>query len=313
MNCYQCGNPIPLLRVWRDREFCSAEHRSAYHKELKVLGVAKLTRPAISAPAEAAPSLVRNSPEHWPESAKVLLGRPALSLLVGAMVALPLVAARVAYVPNGGFMGSAAAAWQSLRDAVRARASVELDEDFGDDLSRWATSSGLLQNWVRDEAGFAHPGQLGIYIKSVPLADYRMDFIGQVDRKGLSFVYRAMDFENYFAARIAVLQTGPIPEVALERYAVINGHAGPATQVKLPFAARQDTLYAVQVEAQGDHFVTRINGQFVDAFSDGRLRSGGVGFFSAPGEAARFRSLHLTDRDDLLGNICSLFAPRFGN
>jgi hypothetical protein len=294
MNCYQCGNPIALLRVWRDREFCSAEHRSTYRPE---------TRRAISAPAEAAPSLVRTSP----------IGRPVLSLLVGITVALPLVAATVAYVPNGRYMGSAAAAWHSLRDSVRARASVELEEDFGDDLSRWATSSGRLQNWVLDEAGFAHPGQLGIYIKSVPLADYRMDFIGQVDRKGLSFVYRAMDFENYFAARIAILQTGPIPEVALERYVVINGHAGPKTQVILPFTVRNDTLYTVHVEAQGDHFVTHINGQFVDAFSDSHLPSGGVGFFSAAGDAARVRSLRLTDRDDLLGNICSLFAPRFGN
>jgi len=204
-------------------------------------------------------------------------------------VGLPLVAATVAYVPNGGVMGSAFAAWQSLRDAVRARASVALDEDFGDDLSRWAASSGRLQNWVRDEAGFAHPGQLAIYIKAIPLADYRMEFLGQIDQKGLGFVYRAMDFENYFAARITILQTGPIPEVALERYAVINGQAGPKTQVKLPFAVRQDTLYTVQVEAQGNHFVTYINGQFIDAFSDSRLPSGGVGFFSAPGDSARVR------------------------
>ena len=82
--------------------------------------------------------------------------------------------------------------------------------------------------------------------------------------------------------------------------------------MRLPFAVRQDTLYTVHVEIQGDHFVTHINGQYVDAFTDSRLPSGGVGFFSAAGEAARVRSLHLADRDGLLGNLCSLFAPRFG-
>jgi hypothetical protein len=122
-----------------------------------------------------------------------------------------------------------------------------------------------------------------------------------------------MDFENYIAGRIVILQTGPIPEVALERYVVIKGQAGPKTLVKLPFAVRQDTLYTVQVEAQGDHFVTHINGQFMDAFSDSRLPSGGVGFFAAAGDSARVRSLRVVDRNDLLGNICSLFVPRFGN
>src|SRR5437016_8796031 len=102
MKCYQCGKPIALRRIWRDRAFCTAEHRSTYQREMKVLGLAKTTRRAISAPAEAAPSLVRTSPEDWPESTKVLIGKPLLSLLVGITVALPLVAATVFYVPSGG-------------------------------------------------------------------------------------------------------------------------------------------------------------------------------------------------------------------
>jgi hypothetical protein len=227
-------------------------------------------------------------------------------------VALGMVATAVAYAPGRRVPGSASG-WQLLRDAVRARASVKLDEDFGDDLRRWAVRSGQLQDWTRDDAGFIRPRQLAIYIKSVPLTDYRMDFLGLIDRKGLGFVYRAMDFDNYYAARITILQSGPLPEVVLERYAVINGHAGPRTRVKLPFAVRMDTLYTVQVEAQGDHFVTRINGEFIDAFSDGRLPSGGVGFFSTASESARIRGLRVTDRDDLFGEICSSLAPRFGN
>src|SRR6266849_3414999 len=99
MNCYKCGNRIPLHRLWRDRTYCSVEHRSTYKEELKVLGLAKMTRLAFGAPAEAAPSLVRTS-------------RPILSLLIGLTVALPLVAATVAYAPGAGVFGSAAR-WQS--------------------------------------------------------------------------------------------------------------------------------------------------------------------------------------------------------
>ena len=265
--------------------------------------------PAVSAGATPSRS---TSSERRPERAR-LFGRPVLCSALCLSVAVPLVAATVAYSPSLGVLGSAAARWQSLREAVRARASVELAEDFGDDLRRWAARRGQPENWVHDGPGFIHPSQLAIYIKSVPLADYRMEFLGLIDRNGLGFVYRAMDFDNYYAARITILQPGPIPEVALERYTVVNGHAGPKTQVKLPFAVRLDTLYAVQVEARGDRFVIRINDQLVDAFSDGRLPSGGIGFFSAAGDSARIRSLRVTDRDDLVGKICSSFAPRFGD
>src|SRR2546426_12197154 len=91
---------------------------------------------------------------------------------------------------------------------------------------------------------------------------------------------------NYHAARMIILQPRPIPQVALERWAVINGQAGRRTWVLLPFSVRMDTIYNIQVEAQRNHFITRINEQFVDAFDDSRLPSG-VGFFSSARESAR--------------------------
>jgi hypothetical protein len=219
----------------------------------------------------------------------------------------------VRYTPQIGGASSAAVWLHSLRDTVRARSAVDLAEDFGDDLQRWVGSGGVPGGWVRDTDGFVRPGQLALYVKSIPLADYRMEFLGVIERKSLSFVYRAMDFDNYYAARITIVNPGPIPQVALERYAVINGQAGPRTQVELPFSVRMDTLYEVQVEARGDRFVTRINEQFVDAFNDNRLPSGGVGFFSGAGESARILRLRIADRDDMFGKICSLLAPRFSN
>jgi hypothetical protein len=72
-----------------------------------------------------------------------------------------------------------------------------------------------------------------------------------------------------------------------------------------------DTLYNVQVQVQADRLVTHINEQFVDAFHDDRLLSGGAGFFSGPGASARISGLHIVDHDDLLGNICSWLASRF--
>ena len=49
---------------------------------------------------------------------------------------------------------------------------------------------------------------------------------------------------------------------------------------------REDTIYHVQTSAYGDRFVTWVNGRIVDAFSDQRHPSGGVGLFGGPGEAS---------------------------
>ena len=200
--------------------------------------------------------------------------------------------------------------WSTIRQSLRDRATVDLTEDFGDALQRWAGSAGLPQEWSYD-AGFVRPGQLGLYIKSIPLRDYRMEFRGQIESKSLSFAYRAVDFNNYYAASITLIGQGPIFDAELERYAVIDGQAGPKTSVRLPFPVRADMLYNVQVEVQGDRFVTHVNGQFVDSFNDSRLPSGGAGFFSRSGESARICWLRIVDRDDSLGKLCALFTSRF--
>ena len=250
-------------------------------------------------------------PEHVPpQQAKAVLSRPVLCIALCLAVVVPLMAARAAYAPAQ--RGVESGWWRSLQNAVRARASVDLAEDFGDDLGeRWAGSDGLPQDWVTNAAGFTRPGQLALYIKSLPLADYHMEFLGLIERKSLNFVYRAMDFNNYYCGRIVIVKPGPVPEAAFERWAVINGRGGLKTQVTLSSTVRMDTLYDVEVEAQGNHFITRINGEFIDSFSDSQLPSGGVGFFSGAGESARICRLRIADHNDTFGRICSLFTTRF--
>ncbi len=91
----------------------------------------------------------------------------------------------------------------------------------------------------------------------------------------------------------------------LERYTVINGVESPRIRVKIPFPLRADSVHDVRVEAHGDHFTTRINGRFVDSFTDNQLRSGGVGFFGGAEKAARISWLRLTANDDPAGKICA--------
>ena len=41
------------------------------------------------------------------------------------------------------------------------------------------------------------------------LTDYRVQFLGMIDKKALSWVVRAADFNNYYVVKLVVLKPGP--------------------------------------------------------------------------------------------------------
>ncbi len=55
-----------------------------------------------------------------------------------------------------------------------------------------------------------------------------MQFLGMIDKKALSWVVRAADFDNYYVVKLVVLKPGPLPTIGVTRYAVVNGKAGHA-------------------------------------------------------------------------------------
>ncbi|MBK9166114.1 MAG: hypothetical protein IPM24_01480 [Bryobacterales bacterium] len=242
---------------------------------------------------------------------RLLLGVMALcSLMLSSLILLtrlgPTMSARES---SGG------AAWvgrqiESLRAQLRTRAAIRHYEDFRSGLSGWSGPAGWSKDWSYDQAGFLRPGRFGLWRDSMALADYRLEFLGQIERTSLGWVFRAGDDRNYYAAKITITKPGPLPMADLVRYTVSDGKAGPATSVPLPFSIRNDTIYRVQMDLNGNHFTTRINGRMVDSWSDGQYRSGGVGFLSEAGELARVRWLRVSHRDDFLGRVCSFLTAR---
>ncbi|MBI3470340.1 MAG: hypothetical protein HY013_03175 [Candidatus Solibacter usitatus] len=199
---------------------------------------------------------------------------------------------------------------ENLRSAIRNRASLRLVEDFRSGLSGWFGPGGWSKDWSYDQAGFLRPGKIGLLRQSMPLTNYRMEFLGQIERKSLGWVFRASDPDNYYAAKITITKPGPLPTADLVRFAVTAGQPGPRSSVSLPFSIRNDTIYQVQMEVKGDSFSARVNGQMVDAWTDNRFRTGGVGFMSEQGDLARVRWLRVSDRDDFIGRICSYLSAR---
>jgi len=249
---------------------------------------------------------------HAPRDLKLLLfAIPALLALV-FHPGLPRVAF-AAPQSSGGLTGSfkrvLSNQWMSVHTTLENRAAVALDEDFRSGLDNWASPQGSTTEWSFDATGFVRPGPLALYRPSVNLSDYQVQFLGLIDKKALSWVVRAADFQNFYVVKLEVLKPGPMPSIGLTRYAVIGGVAQDRHDVNIPLSARTDTVYRVRMDVQGSNFTVEVQGQIADSWTETRLPRGGVGFFTAGGEASRLRWLQITHQYDMLGRLCAYLAP----
>jgi hypothetical protein len=225
-----------------------------------------------------------------------------------AILALPLIAAGIALSPL-----MKTAVFDSVRAYLRERSEVLIEDNFFSGLSGWDGGPEWANEWAYGAAGFVQPRKLALLQASLPLADYRMEFVGQIENKSLCWVFRAADLNNYYAMKITIAKPGPLPLGAIVHYTVVDGVAVDQVQLPLPLSIRNDTLYHVETSAQQDRFTTSINGQVVDTFSDQRHPNGGVGLFSGPGESSRVLWVRVVDRDDLLGRLCLYFSSDSGD
>jgi hypothetical protein len=201
--------------------------------------------------------------------------------------------------------------WGNLRSALRNRSVMKVEDDFRSGLNRWIGPAGWSQDWSYDQAGFLRPGKLGFLQQSMNLVNYRLELMGQIERKSLGWAFRAKDDRNFYVAKLTIAKPGPLPMVDLIRYSVTEGKESPKIRVPLPFAVRNDTLYQVEMNIRGDQFRASVNGHVVDSWSDRRLQAGGVGFINGQGEASRVRWIRVSDKDDVIGRVCSFLTARY--
>jgi len=199
--------------------------------------------------------------------------------------------------------------WVNVKQTVADRAAVALDEDFRSGLDDWMSRGDATTEWSFDATGFVRPGPLALYRPSMSLTDYQAQFLGIIDKKALSWVIRAADFSNFYVVKLEVLKGGPLPTIGVTRYAVVNGKADSRVDTIAAINARADMLYRVLMDVHGDEFALTIQGQLVDAWSEPRLRHGGIGFFTARGEESRVRWVQVTHQYDMLGRLCAYLAP----
>jgi hypothetical protein len=196
-----------------------------------------------------------------------------------------------------------------IRLTIQRRAVYEVGDNFHAGLASW-DGKNFAKTWNFDKEGFIRPGRLALYKPSREMQDYKLEFLTQVERKGVNWVVRAADDHNYYGMKLAVTEPGPRPLVALVRYVVIDGKRESHGEMPVQVMMHNNRPYRVEVDVKGNKFLTSIEGQVVDSWSDDRLKTGGVGFFTESSEKARLYWMKITKNSDFLGKLCSILVPK---
>lgn len=311
MRCGYCKGNIGFWRSLSDREFCSEEHR----RRGKALS-ARNARESLIYGDEELYELAKDERLRKQKSSKlqaqiivvlstVMIGVLAFSAATGSggSVRQKTISLTSELSKSNPILSQANEYFKAI---IPENSPVKIHEDFSGGIKGWIGARSI--DWDED-SGRMRPTGLKIWKPSVKLADYRMEFEGQIDKNAMSWAFRAPDLRNYYATKIVVRKAGALPTADIVRYAVLNGIESDRQRLPLPISIRPDTLYHVQMSVRGNQFVTRVNGQIVDTWSDNRLKRGGIGFFADKGESS---SIHWVDvREEREGIFSRLFAMGF--
>lgn len=253
---------------------------------------------------------VANFWSHAPRDLKMLLFAVPVALALAFHPSLPKVSTKApsAETTTKGFTDVIDTQWANVKHKIAERAAVGLDENFRQGLDNWVANSGSTAEWAFDQAGFVMPGRVALYQPSLGLKDYEFQFLGAVDKGALSWVVRAADFQNYYVVKLTIVKPGPVPQMAITRYAVINGRAVDREDTPLVLQSRGDSLYRISMDIKGDHYALTVQGQMADSWDEPRLKHGGVGFFTNRGEQSRIGWVQITHQYDMLGRLFAYLA-----
>ena len=169
-------------------------------------------------------------------------------------------------------------------------APAALEEHFDAGLHNWL---GGTDDWKVDVAG-VRAGSLALYSPSLEIPNYLLEFLTRIELRGVTWVFRAANFDDCYKATLAVVPGGGYE---FRRYAVIGGKPEAATVCPVPPASPAPTgkcAVTLRTRVNGNEFTVSLDGQVIDTWTDARLPAGGIGFVGAPEERARLYWVKVT-------------------
>jgi hypothetical protein len=312
MRCQRCGKPISPLRQLTDQEFCSP-----YCRKRGPRASASMVRDLEFEDSDWNPGAARPGQKSKAASGASL---GILLLLVTAVMVAgrmwigdtgPLAATGMVadtHAPGVGNAGRTPADgmldW--LEERMPGDRPLRLRAEFSQGLQEW----GREATW-RMDGGVARPARLALWKPTMGKADYDLEFGGQIDQRAISWVFRAENEREYYASKIVLHRPGEISGASIHRYVVHGSEAVSRIELPLPVILQRNHPYQFTVAVKGNRFRTFIDGHVIDDWTDNRHRTGGVGFYSDPGEMAGLHWVSFRERRGLFERLLAtaLFLP----
>jgi len=313
--CFLCGKKIGFLRSMTDQQYCSSAHR----QEARLASAQ-----AFRDEDEMETWSVENSKDKRNaagmsgttagQTASIFAFLTVAGLLVAALM---LPGPATSYPPavsldSGMKPGILERAGSAVGDVIRSSAPVTLHQDLHSGFGDWATLA--LHDTVDDpRKSLSAPdvsklASLRLWTKSVDLQNYQMEFQGQMEKRSLSWAFRASDQNNYYATKLVITKPGPSPNASLLRFVMMNGHEFDPITEAIPVTLEKGKNYRVRVSVQDDRFLTYLDGQVIGSWTDKRLHRGGVGFFVDDQDPQQVAWVSVSERDSFLGRMLAHFS-----
>jgi hypothetical protein len=169
-----------------------------------------------------------------------------------------------------------------------AEASVE---SYGPSLI--SGENGWSLDWGGPNGGGIAGREVEIFRPSMTMSNYRFEFQGQIDKKAVGWVFRAVNPRNYYAMKLELVSAGNSLKAVLSRMAVINGEETQKAGTQLATTVRPETVFKIHTDVFGSAFRTYVEDDLADTWIDDRLKTGGVGLLKDKDEVADVRLIQL--------------------
>jgi hypothetical protein len=170
------------------------------------------------------------------------------------------------------------------------RPVVRIEEHFG---SGWGDWVGGMNDWLVDVAG-VRTGSLALFVPTLELIDYELDFLARIDTRSLTWVVRAAGADEFLRCTLTAVGGG---ELEFSRCAVISGVEQTPVIAPQRLPGKPRSAMTVSTHVSGDSFTVSVDGKNIDAWDDDRFPMGGIGFTGAPDDRARLYWVRLSSTE----------------
>jgi hypothetical protein len=201
-----------------------------------------------------------------------------------------MVAAALAGSPVAPGTGAEAAAAPPAPAPTKPAPMVRIEEHFGSGWDNWV---GGMKEWRVDVAG-VRTGPLALYVPTLELIDYELEFLARIDTRSLNWVVRAAGLDEYLRCTLTAVGGG---ELEFSRCAVVGGVAQAPVILPQRLPGKPRSAVTVSTCVSGDTFTVKVDGNSIDSWDDDRFPMGGIGFTGAPDDPARLYWVRLSSTE----------------